>query len=377
MKKRFIIIGLVIFASFIKADFASAAARFWVGGAATANWSEATGGITNWGTVSNTRDNAAVPTSADDVTFDNSANGNSPSTLDAGSIKSLTMTNYTNTLTHNAVTLTVAGNVTLGSGMTYTLVNPTTSAITVSASSSITSAGKTIGNLSTSGSVNITLLDSMISTGSITIGAILTTNTFSMNNFNCTATVLTRGSIGTKTFTLGSGTLTLTGTGTVFASPTTVTATTGTIVINDTSTTQKVFSGGNKTYNNLTVTGDNVRLQLNNTWAAINNNTYNLPTGLVFTSASTQTATSFTSTGGAKLSASIAGSPATLSIVSGTISVKGMTITDSTATGGATFKDVDGTNVSGNTGWNFVSRSQFSDVKVKGGVKIRGVAKFR
>ena len=44
-----------------------------------------------------------------------------------------------------------------------------------------------------------------------------------------------------------------------------------------------------------------------------------------------------------------------------------MSIKDSTATGGATFNASNSTNVSGNTGWNFLSS------KIPGGLAMLGV----
>jgi len=132
--------------------------RYWVGGGSSANW-DATGN-TNWGSASNTRDNASVPTAADDVIFDNSANGNSPCTINGTPVcRSITTTAYTNTITHSAaVTLSIgdgtagSGNVALAFGtFTYTLGNAATSAISfISTSATVQTVnfnGKTTGNV--------------------------------------------------------------------------------------------------------------------------------------------------------------------------------------------------------------------------------------
>jgi hypothetical protein len=60
-------------------------------------------------------------------------------------------------------------------------------------------------------------------------------------------------------------------------------------------------------------------------------------------------------TGGALLTvnSSSAGTQATLSIPSGTISGDYLSIQDSAATGGATFNTTNSVNVSNNSGWNF------------------------
>jgi hypothetical protein len=119
------------------------ASRYWVGGGSSANWNAT--GNTNWGSTSGGSNNASVPTSADDVTFDGAGtNGNTNSTISAAiTIKSLDIqTGYTATMTHNAI-LTIAGNWTYGG--TYTIAG--TSGITISAASTITSNAKTWPNL--------------------------------------------------------------------------------------------------------------------------------------------------------------------------------------------------------------------------------------
>jgi len=115
------------------------ASRYWVGGGASANWSATSN--TNWGSTSGGSNNASVPTSTDDVTFDGAGtNGNTNSTISADiTILSLNITSgYTSTMTHNAV-LTIAGNWTFGTS--YTIAG--TSGVTISATSTITSGGKT------------------------------------------------------------------------------------------------------------------------------------------------------------------------------------------------------------------------------------------
>lgn len=101
---------------------AEAANRYWVGGGSSANWNAT--GNTNWGTASNTQDNASVPGAGDDVIFDGVGTGASNSTLSASiTVNSVNFTGYTNTLTHSGgATLTAGGggNVTFVAGMTYT-----------------------------------------------------------------------------------------------------------------------------------------------------------------------------------------------------------------------------------------------------------------
>lgn len=127
---------------------AYAATRYWVGGGSSANWNATA--PTNWGSASNVRDNASVPTASDDVVFDNSANGNSPCTISAAaSANTFDATNYANTLTHNGFSLTVAGSITFGAGMAYTPLE--TSTVVMSATGTLTTNGKLMPLLSFTG----------------------------------------------------------------------------------------------------------------------------------------------------------------------------------------------------------------------------------
>lgn len=123
------------------------ASRYWSGNATATslNWSYNTGGITNWGSASGTADNASVPTSTDDVTFDGAgALGNSNSRVQSNTtILSLTFTGgYTANVNFNVTTtLTIAGNFTDNTAHTWTVDNASCY-ITISAAATINSGGK-------------------------------------------------------------------------------------------------------------------------------------------------------------------------------------------------------------------------------------------
>jgi len=88
--------------------------RFWVGGGSSSNWNAT--GNTNWGTVSNTQDNAAVPTAADDVFFDGVGTGAADCVLSTTApCRSLNCTGYANTLTISGQALNI-GDATAGAG---------------------------------------------------------------------------------------------------------------------------------------------------------------------------------------------------------------------------------------------------------------------
>ncbi len=114
----------------------------------------------NWQTNATWTGNVK-PTAADDVQL-TSTSGNV--TIDSGAVcRSLDCTGYTGTLTHNAIVLNI-GDATAGagskaltfvSGMTYTLINTTTSAISFISTSAtqqtVTWASKIPGNVTFNG----------------------------------------------------------------------------------------------------------------------------------------------------------------------------------------------------------------------------------
>jgi hypothetical protein len=172
-----------------------------------------------WATTG-TWDSGTVPTAADDVVL--GASSGAVTIGAAAACRSLDASAYTSTLTHNAaVTLTIGdatagtGNsaLKLGSGMTYALGNATTSAISFVSTSttqqSITTAGKTLGNLTFSGSGGTWLFaDAVTSTGAILVSAgalatgsqAITCLTFGVNGTSPSA------AIGTSTLNLTSTT---------------------------------------------------------------------------------------------------------------------------------------------------------------------------
>lgn len=134
--------------------------RFWVGGAAT--W-DATAG-TKWALTSGGAGGQAVPTAADDVFFD-AASGANTVTLSASSVaRSINCTGFTGTLSHPAATTISIGDATAGAsnialkfvaGMTYTLGNVSTSALSFVSTSAtqqtVDFGGKAVGNLNFTG----------------------------------------------------------------------------------------------------------------------------------------------------------------------------------------------------------------------------------
>jgi hypothetical protein len=246
--------------------------------------------------------------------------------------------------------------------------------ITISGTGTLTFAGRTTQQI-TSSSVAFTQPISINSpSGSVTLQDALTTGTG-------VATTLTNGTLDLngKTLTVGTRFTTATGTknltfngGTLIcpdpnttsfnnAQPTnfTTTAGTGTGTISMTAATAKTFVGGGSTFNctlqnagagALTITGSN-------TFTSISNSVQ--PTTFTFTAATTTTVTNWNVNGTAGNLVTIGSATAashTLSKASGTVSSDYLSISRSTATGGASwYAGANSTNGGNNSGWIFTA----------------------
>lgn len=175
---------------------------------------------------------------------------------------------------------------------------------------------------------------------------------------------------GTKNITFNGGTLSISGylSAGPFdnTAPTGFTTTAGTGVGTIRANNGGNFIGGGSTYNctldqagsnTLTISGSNTFNNITNTYGATG------ATAIWFTAGTTQTVQDFTASGTSGKVLTIrstgAGSAATLSKSSGTVSVDYVSIRDITATGGASwYAGANSTNVSGNTGWIFSAPPQ-------------------
>ena len=230
------------------------AARYWVGG--TASWDGTAG--TKWALTSGGAGGQAIPTSADDVFFD-AASGVVTCTIATGNTgaKSITCTGFTGTLSVTA-DITVAGSITLVAGMTYTQSLGVVT-VTVSATGTITSAGKTFHRVTINAPGGTVQLADAINCG--TAGTlIVTAGTFTTNNFSVTALAFESSNSNVRTINLGSSTVTLSsGSGTAAWSTsdgTNLTFNAGTSTINLTTADKtNILFGSGKTFNNITFTG--------------------------------------------------------------------------------------------------------------------------
>lgn len=223
--------------------------RYWVGG--TANWDGTAG--TKWATSSGGLGGASVPTTADDVFFTNLSTGTCTISAANTGAKSINCTGFTGTIA-GSVGITVAGSVTLVAGMTYT----NTGTVAFTGTGTLTTAGKTFSAVTVNGSgITLTLGDAL-NTGTRNLS--ITLGTFDAAGYNVTVggTVISSNS-NVRTITMGSGLWTLTGTGTVWNTGTTTNLTfnkdTANILLSNTTTTGRTFSGGGLSFNKLTIGG--------------------------------------------------------------------------------------------------------------------------
>lgn len=293
-----------------------------------------------------------------------------------GSARTLDCTGFTGTLT-TAVSR-IFGNFTLNSGMTTTATASTTSFLATSGVQLVTTAGVTLNfpvTISSTGATvrlvdNLTVEASRLTT--------LTAGTFDLNGKAVSTGTFTSTGTTARVIAFGTnGSFTVVGSGATAwntsGSNLTTTGTTSTISM--TSGSAKTFVGGGYTYNatlnqggagTLTISGSNTVYDITAT---------SVPSTITFTAGTTQTVTQFTGSGTSgnllTLNSSLAGSTFTLSDVSGTNSVSYCSISDSTATGGATWNsyltngNVDG---GGNIGWAFnapVAYSYSTDIKLR------------
>lgn len=277
-------------------------------------------------------------------------------------VKNLTITNTTCSFS-SGYAVTIYGNLTIGG------TNPTLGTFYgwnffSTSSQTITTNGKTLDiDITFNGAGGTWQLQDNLTVGA-TRTIRLTNGTLDLNGKTLVAGSTFSTGAGTKNITFNGGTLVCPGTTTAFwnANPAgfTTTAGTGTGKISMTGVAAKTFVGRGSTYNctlenagagALTISG-------NNTFTTISNSVQ--PTTFKFTAGSTQTVTNFNVSGTAgnlvTIDSTSAGTRATLSDLSGLISVSYCSIKDSNATGGATWRalttngSVDAGN---NLGWIF------------------------
>jgi hypothetical protein len=231
----------------------------------------------------------------------------------------------------------------------------------------ITSSAKTFTQPITINSVGGTfqLQDALITGTGVT--TTLTNGTLDLNGFTYTVGTAFTTATGTKNLTFNGGTLVCpTASTTAFnnAAPTnfTTTAGTGTGTISMTAATAKTFVGGGSTFNctlnqggagALTITGSNTFSNITNTYKSTG------ATSILFTAATTSTFTDWNASGETTrllTIGSVTAASHTLSKASGTVSSDFLSISRSTATGGAGwYAGANSTDGGNNSGWIFTA----------------------
>ena len=338
--------------------------RYWILG--TGSWSSTN--TVNWSASSGGAGGASVPTAADNVFFD--ANSNVLAT--AFTVTMANTPRVCNDFTAAGLdgAMTLAGT-SIGLTVSGSLFWPTTNFTRTNSGTNTFNATTTGKTITTNGiSVGVTVVFNGIgggwSLGSAFSCAILTlTNgTLDLAGYTTTQSVRFTTDTGTKNLTFNGGTLLISAANTTAfnnAAPTnfTTTAGTGTGTISMTAATAKTFVGGGSTFNctlnqggagALTITGSNTFSNITNTVQ---------PASVLFTAGTTSTFSNFSLSGTAGnliTIGSVTAASHTLSKASGTVSSDYLSISRSTATGGAGwYAGANSTNGGNNSGWVFTA----------------------
>jgi hypothetical protein len=341
--------------------------RYWVLG--TGTWDSTT--TTNWSASSGGAGGASVPTAADNVFFDANSNvlataftvtmANSPRVCNDFTASGL---DGTMTLAGTSIGLTVSGSLFFPVPLFIRSYSGVTTFDATTTGKTITSGSKTITTVFFNGiGGGWTLQDALIVGNQCT----LTNGTLDLNGKTLTCPTRFTTDTGTKNLTFNGGTVTCLGASTTSfnnTAPTnfTTTAGTGTGTISMTGATAKTFVGGGSTFNctlnqggagALTITGSNTFSNITNTRKSVS------AASILFTAGTTNTFTNWNASGESTrlltIGSDIAASH-TLSKASGTVSGDFLSISRSTATGGATWNaGANSTDGGNNSGWIFAT----------------------
>jgi hypothetical protein len=340
--------------------------RYWVLG--TGTWDSTS--TTNWSASSGGTGGASVPTASDNVYFDANSNvlataftvtmANSPRVCNDFTASGL---DGTMTLAGSGIGLTVSGSLTFQATNFTRSYTGTTTFNATTTGKTVTANGVAFGPVTFNGVGGAWALGSALNCTTLT----LTNGTFDLVGYTATLSTRLTTATGTKNLTFNGGTLICTFLGaTAFnnAVPTgfTTTAGTGTGVISMTSVSAKTFVGGGSTFNctlnqggagALTITGSNTFSDITNTRKSVS------ATSILFTAGTTNTFTDWNASGESTRLLTIGSDTAashTLSKASGTVSADFLSISQSTATGGAGwYAGANSTDGGNNSGWIFTA----------------------
>jgi len=203
-------------------------------------------------------------------------------------------------------------------------------------------------------------LQDALTTGT-TLTTTLNSGTLDLQSYTLSTGLFDSNNSNTRTIAFGTGQISCTGTGTVWTTATVTGLTvTGTGTISLTSASAKTFAGGSFSYSSvtlnqggagaLTITGSNTFSNITNTVQ---------PASILFTAGTTSTFTNFNlsgTSGNLITIGSVTAASHTLSKASGTVSADFLSISRSTATGGAGwYAGANSTDGGNNSGWIFTA----------------------
>jgi hypothetical protein len=279
-----------------------------------------------------------------------------------GTIDMSLRTSNTMTLATGTTNPSIYGNWINGTGITLT----GTGRITYlgRTTQTITSLAKTFTQpfSVTSPSGSVVLQDAF--TTSSTLSTNLNYGTLDLQSYTLSTNSFSSANSNTRTIAFGTGQITCTGTGTVWTTATVTGLTvTGTGTISLTSASAKTFAGGGFSYSSvtlnqggagaLTITGSNTFSNITNTYKSTG------ATSILFTAGTTSTFTDWNASGESTrllTIGSVTAASHTLSKASGTVSSDFLSISRSTATGGAGwYAGANSTDGGNNSGWIFTA----------------------
>jgi hypothetical protein len=336
----------------------------------SANWG-ATGSGSWSATSGGALDATQFPLAQDTAVFpaDTYPASGSTTTINAsyniGTIDMSLRTSNTMTLSTGATTPVIYGNWIGATGLGNTSSGTFGAVFSGRTAQQLTSAGRSFSRNLTinSPSGSVTLQDNL-STGPTTTTTTLTNGTLGLQSYTLSTGLFGSNNSNTRTIAFGTGQISCTGTGTAWDTTTTTGLTvTGTGTISLTSASVKTFSGGGFSYSGitinqggagaLTITGSNTFSNITNTYKSTG------ATSILFTAGTTSTFSDWNASGESTrllTIGSVTAASHTLSKASGTVSSDFLSISRSTATGGASwYAGANSTNGGNNSGWIFTA----------------------
>tara|TARA_R110000822_G_scaffold160750_2_gene301087 strand:+ start:685 stop:1758 length:1074 start_codon:yes stop_codon:yes gene_type:complete len=339
--------------------------RYWVLG--TGTWSSTN--TVNWSASSGGAGGASVPTSADNVFFDANSNvGTGAFTVTMANTprvcRDFTASGLDGamTLAGSGIGLTVSGSLTF-QATNFTRTYTSTTIFNSTTTSTVTTNGVLLGQVTFNGIGGSWSLGSALTTGTANT-ITLTNGTLNLQSYTLSVGLFSSSNSNTRTINFGTGDISCTGFNTVWDTATNTGLTvTSTGTINFTNGLSKTLAGGGFSYDNVTINqggAGSLFITGSNTFGNITNTRKSTSaTSILFSAGTTNTFTNWNASGEATRLLTIGSSPAashTLSKASGTVSADFLSISRSSATGGAGwYAGANSTDGGNNSGWIFTA----------------------